>query len=284
MRSTREAESRQAQRPSEETRTTGVAIHARQITKDFRGEKGETVRALDSVDLDVSPSTFLAIVGPSGCGKTTLLRILADLERPTSGTVEVRPDSSANPARRSMVFQGQSIFPWMTVWDNAAYGLRARRVPRQEIEERVGYYLDKTGLTAFKDAYPHQLSGGMKQRVSLCRAFANDPEILLMDEPFSALDEQTKLVLQEELLRIWQGSGKTVVFITHSVDEAVTLADVVMVMSGRPGRFKAVMEVPFDRPRNVLDLRRQPEYGAFVGEIWDLLRPDLQQLGGGRKQ
>lgn len=264
---------------STERSEPGVAIHARQIVKEFRAEKGQTVRALDCVDLNVRPSTFVAIVGPSGCGKTTLLRILADLEQPTSGTVQVGNDSSVR-TRRSMVFQGQSIFPWMTVWDNAAYGLKTRRVPRAEIKDQVDYYLDKTGLTAFKDAYPHQLSGGMKQRVSLCRAFANEPDLLLMDEPFSALDEQTKLVLQDELLRIWQGSGKTVVFITHSVDEAATLADVVMVMSGRPGRFKAIMDVPFDRPRDVLELRRQPEYGSFVYEIWGLLRAEPWQLTG----
>jgi NitT/TauT family transport system ATP-binding protein len=262
---------------STERSKPGVAIHARQIVKEFRAEKGRTVRALDCVDLDVRPSTFVAIVGPSGCGKTTLLRILADLERPTSGTVQVGNDSAVQ-TRRSMVFQGQSIFPWMTVWDNAAYGLKNRRVPRSKIKDQVDYYLDKTGLTAFKDAYPHQLSGGMQQRVSLCRAFANEPDLLLMDEPFSALDEQTKLVLQEELLRIWQGTGKTVVFITHSVDEAVTLADVVMVMSSRPGRFKAIMDVPFDRPRDVLELRRQPEYGSFVYEIWGLLRAESRQL------
>ena len=143
-----------------------------------------------------------------------------------------------------MVFQGESIFPWMTVWNNAAYGLRMRDAPAAVIKERVGHYLDATGLTRFADYYPHQLSGGMKQRVSIARAFANDPEILLMDEPFSALDAQNKLLLQEELLRIWEEQKKTVVFITHSVDEAVFLGDRIMVMTAQPGRVKSLVPVP----------------------------------------
>jgi NitT/TauT family transport system ATP-binding protein len=176
-----------------------------------------------------------------------------------------------------MVFQGDSLFPWMTVWDNASYGLRLRRVPKAEIREVVGHYLDRTGLTRFAEAYPHQLSGGMRQRVSIARAFANDPDILLMDEPFSALDEQNKLLLQEELLRIWEETRKTVLFITHSVDEAVTLGDRVMVMSAQPGRAKEIVDVPFDRPRSVLELRSRPAYGEFVYSIWGQLRDEVQR-------
>jgi len=176
-----------------------------------------------------------------------------------------------------MVFQGDSIFPWMTVYDNAAYGLKMRGMPEAEIKEVVGHYLDKTGLTRFATRFPHQLSGGMKQRVSIARAFANDPEILLMDEPFSALDEQNKTLLQEEVLRIWEEHKKTVVFITHSVDEAVTLSDKIMIMSAQPGQVKAIIDVPFARPRNVLELRSMPEYGEMVYRIWGHLRDEVQR-------
>lgn len=245
------------------------------LTKQFP-VKGGVFTAIDNISLDIAPGTFFVIVGPSGCGKTTLLRILAGLEKPTSGSVEVRSEHPGKPVN-SMVFQGDSIFPWMSVYDNAAYGLKMRGMPEAEIKEVVGHYLDKTGLTRFATRFPHQLSGGMKQRVSIARAFANDPEILLMDEPFSALDEQNKTLLQEEVLRIWEEHKKTVVFITHSVDEAVTLSDKIMVMSAQPGQVKAIIDVPFARPRNVLELRAMPEYGEMVYRIWGHLRDEVQR-------
>lgn len=245
------------------------------LTKQFP-VKGGVFTAIDNISLDIAPGTFFVIVGPSGCGKTTLLRILAGLEKPTSGSVEVHSEHPGKPVN-SMVFQGDSIFPWMTVYDNAAYGLKMRGMPEAEIKEVVGHYLDKTGLTRFATRFPHQLSGGMKQRVSIARAFANDPEILLMDEPFSALDEQNKTLLQEEVLRIWEEHKKTVVFITHSVDEAVTLSDKIMVMSAQPGQVKAIIDVPFARPRNVLELRSMPEYGEMVYRIWGHLRDEVQR-------
>ncbi len=167
-----------------------------------------TLTAVDRVTVDIGRGEFFVIVGPSGCGKTTLLRILAGLETATAGTIEVDTPAGSDRPVNSMVFQGESIFPWMTVWANAAYGLRMRDAPAAVIKERVGHYLDATGLTRFADYYPHQLSGGMKQRVSIARAFANDPEILLMDEPFSALDAQNKLLLQEELLAHLGGAEK----------------------------------------------------------------------------
>jgi NitT/TauT family transport system ATP-binding protein len=250
-------------------------IRIANLSKQFTS-KGGTFTAIDKLSLDIAPGTFFVIVGPSGCGKTTLLRILAELEKPSSGTVEVQAERPGRPSN-SMVFQGDSIFPWMTVWDNAAYGLRLRAVPEAQVRETVGHYLDKTGLTRFAKHYPHQLSGGMKQRVSIARAFANDPEILLMDEPFSALDEQNKTLLQEEVLRIWEADKKTVVFITHSVDEAVTLGDKIMVMSAHPGKVKAIIDVPFARPRNVLELRSQPAYGEMVYNIWGHLREEVQR-------
>ncbi|ODU07022.1 MAG: mannosyltransferase [Pseudonocardia sp. SCN 72-86] len=250
-------------------------IRIRNLGKSFTVGR-DTVTALDDVSLDIAAGCFCTIVGPSGCGKTTLLRILAGLETATKGTATIRPGPAGRPAN-SMIFQGDSIFPWMTVWDNAAFGLLMRGVPRKEVRETVGHYLDKTGLTRFAKAYPHQLSGGMRQRVSIARAFANDPDVLLMDEPFSALDEQNKTILQEELLRIWEETRKTVVFITHSVDEAVTLGDQVLVMTARPGRAKALVDVAFPRPRGVLALRAEPAYGELVFHIWDLLKSEVQQ-------
>jgi len=234
------------------------------------------LRAIEDVSIEIAEGTFFVIVGPSGCGKTTLLRILGGLEQVTSGTVEL---SDAAPGRPhySMVFQGDSIFPWMTVWDNAAYGLRMRRAPKDEIEHVVRQWLDRTGLTRFAHHYPHQLSGGMRQRVSIARAFANDPEILLMDEPFSALDEQNKTILQQELLRIWEADKKTVVFITHSVDEAVTLGDKIMVMTASPGRTKTIIDVPLERPRHVLELRHDPRYGEIVYGIWGQLKDEVER-------
>jgi len=250
-------------------------IVVRELYKEFR-TRNDTLVAIDRISLEIDRGAFFMIVGPSGCGKTTLLRILAGLDTPTSGEVRIAQEDPSKPGN-SMVFQGDSIFPWMTVWDNAAYGLRMRNRPQHEIDEVVGHYLDRTGLTRFASAYPHQLSGGMKQRVSIARAFANDPEILLMDEPFSALDEQNRTLLQEELLRIWDETKKTVVFITHSVDEAVTLGDRIMVMTAQPGREKALIDVPFERPRHVLELRARPEYGELVYSIWSQLRDEVQQ-------
>ena len=238
-----------------------------------------SLRAIDDVSVEIAEGTFFIIVGPSGCGKTTLLRILGGLEQVTSGTVELTDPAQGRP-HYSMVFQGDSIFPWMTVWENAAYGLRMRHAPKEEIDRSVGHWLDRTGLARFARHYPHQLSGGMRQRVSIARAFANDPEILLMDEPFSALDEQNKTILQQELLRIWEADKKTVVFITHSVDEAVTLGDKIMVMTASPGRTKTIIDVPLERPRNVLELRHDPRYGEIVYGIWDHLKDEVERARG----
>ena len=247
------------------------AIRVHDLHKTF----GELV-AIDGVSFEIAQGEFFMIVGPSGCGKTTLLRVLAGLDTITSGTIEIATPNSQRPVN-SMIFQGDSIFPWMTVWSNAAYGLRMRGVSTATIREVVAHYLARTGLTRFADYYPHQLSGGMRQRVSIARAFANDPEILLMDEPFSALDAQNKLLLQEELLRIWEEHKKTVVFITHSVDEAVFLGDRIMVMTAQPGQVKTFVPVPLARPRNISELQKAPEYGALIAHIWTSLREEVQR-------
>jgi NitT/TauT family transport system ATP-binding protein len=232
------------------------------------------VDALIDVNLEVKRGEFICIVGPSGCGKTTLLRVLAGLEWPTRGEAVIVQDDPKAPLT-SMIFQESSIFPWMTVRDNVAYGLRLRRLPPPHIVETVDRFIRLAGLERFADAYPHQLSGGMNQRVSVARAFCNDPEILLMDEPFAALDEQNKALLQEELLRIWSQTRKTVIFVTHSIDEALVLGDRVVVMSQRPGRLKAELRVDFPRPRYVYDLKAEPAFGEMSREIWTLLREEV---------
>jgi NitT/TauT family transport system ATP-binding protein len=243
------------------------------LGKQYAGARG-TVTALRDVNLSVQRGQFCCLVGPSGCGKTTLLRIVAGLETHTEGLLELAHFDRSKPLH-SMVFQEQSVFPWMTVERNVEYGLRMRGVPRAERQDAVRHYIDKVGLSAFRDAYPHQLSGGMKQRVSIARAFANDPEILLMDEPFAALDEQNKAILQEELLRIWEESKKTVLFITHSIDEALVLSDRALVMTARPGTIKADIDVTLARPRGAYELRASEGYGALSTRLWRELREEV---------
>jgi NitT/TauT family transport system ATP-binding protein len=245
------------------------------LTKVFVARE-QRVTALDDVSLSIPRGQFVCIVGPSGCGKTTLLRIVAGLEQQSYGDVRVLRDDVARPSN-SMIFQEQSIFPWMTVRDNVAYGLRMRRVPRSTLQPVVDGYLNKVGLSRFAGAYPHQLSGGMKQRVSIARAFANDPEILLMDEPFAALDEQNKILLQEELLRIWDETRKTVLFITHSIDEALVLGDRVLVMTAHPGTIKADIPIDFPRPREVYRLKSSPEFGQLAYRVWELLKEEVMR-------
>jgi NitT/TauT family transport system ATP-binding protein len=233
-----------------------------------------TITAVDHVSFTVRRGEFFCIVGPSGCGKTTILRILADLDTTSGGEVSVYYGHGNKP-RSAMVFQDQSVFPWMTIEGNVGFGLRSQPLSPSARRDIVRYYIEQVGLTRFAHAYPHQLSGGMKQRVSIARAFATDPEILLMDEPFAALDEQNKLLLQQELLRIWDASRKTVVYITHSIDEAIALGDRVMVMTAHPGRAKLFIPVDFKRPRNIPELRRDARFGELAYEIWSALRDEV---------
>ena len=252
-------------------------IRLRDLNKHFF-VRGRRIDALAGLDLEIGRGEFFCIVGPSGCGKTTLLRILAGLERQSGGSIDItRDDAQTRRPLNSMVFQEQSIFPWMSVRDNVAFGLKAQGIGRAERYRVVEPFIRKVGLAGFEDALPHQLSGGMKQRVSIARAFANDPEVLLMDEPFSALDEQTKLVLQAELLRIWDETRKTVLYVTHSIDEAIVLADRILVMSARPGRVKEIIDVGqvFGRPRQVEAVKSSPQYGELFGRVWGQLRDEV---------
>jgi NitT/TauT family transport system ATP-binding protein len=265
-----------AQRPAESMPVSGaVSVRMLGLGRVFRTRKS-AVEALRDVDLTIGQGEFCCIVGPSGCGKTTLLRILAGLDQHTSGRLELTQHDRSKPLT-SMVFQEQSVFPWLNVRDNISYGLRMRGVPKRAWLGTVEYYIERIGLTKFATAYPYQLSGGMKQRVSVARAFANDPEILLMDEPFANLDEQNRILLQEELLRIWEETRKTVVFITHSIDEALVLGDRLVVMTAHPGTIKAELPVAFPRPRSVYELKANPAFGELAFEVWSRLRDEVMK-------
>jgi NitT/TauT family transport system ATP-binding protein len=211
------------------------------------------------------------------------MRILAGLEQPSSGEIDITIDAGERPLR-SMVFQGNGIFPWMKVIDNAAFGLAARGVPKKERHAMAEAYLERLGIAQFRDAWPRQLSGGMMQRVNLARAFANEPAILLMDEPFGALDEQTRIFAYADLLALWEKTRKTVVFITHSIDEAIILADKVCVMSRRPARIKDIFEINLPRPRAVFDLQNDIEFMRIRKEVWASLREEVAAPGAEGEQ
>lgn len=259
---------------------TEPKIRLQGIEKTFRWTargKRHVVPALGGVDFDIRPNEFLSIIGPSGCGKTTLLRIIASLAAPDEGAVLVdgKPVTEPSP-ERAMVFQQFGLFPWKTVLDNVMFPLRVRKVPEAEAKEKAMDQLRRVGLDRFVGSHPHQLSGGMQQRVGLARALATEPDILLMDEPFGAIDAQTREYMQEELMRIWTDTRKTVVFITHDLDEAVTLSDRILVLSRGPGTVRRVVDVDLERPRWEYDVRSRPEFIEARQQIWELLRGDLQ--------
>ncbi|MGD1060064.1 MAG: ABC transporter ATP-binding protein [Methanomassiliicoccales archaeon] len=222
------------------------------LSKTFtKGKHEEGLIAIDDFNLEVEEGEFICILGPSGCGKTTLLRIVAGLDHQTSGEILLNGDEIAGPGSdRGMVFQEFGLFPWRTVRKNVEFGLELRKVPSEQRRTISSKYIELVGLKGFEDAHPYALSGGMKQRVGIARALANDPALLLMDEPFGALDAQTRNTMQKELLRIWKETKKTVLFVTHSVDEACYLADRIVVMTARPGTIKGVFPIPFPRPRD----------------------------------
>jgi NitT/TauT family transport system ATP-binding protein len=252
----------------------GARIVIAGLRKEY-GEGRKSVVALDGIDLTIAPGEFCCIVGPSGCGKSTLLRILAGLDGATSGTIEV--DAAGWPVRNAMVFQESGLFPWMNVEKNVGFGLMTRGVARADARKRVDAALRLVGLTRFRHHYPHQLSGGMRQRGAIARAFVTDPAMLLMDEPFAALDAQNRIILQAELVRIWEETGKTVVYITHSIDEALLLGDRTVVMTAQPGRIKEIIDIPFPHPRDVMELSATPEFGALKLAIWRVLEAEVMQ-------
>ncbi|MGY0233020.1 ABC transporter ATP-binding protein [Longispora urticae] len=233
--------------------------------------------ALSDISLDIRAGEFVALVGPSGCGKSTLLDLLGGLSRPTGGQILIDGNPVTGPGLdRGVVFQQYALLPWRTALGNIEFGLEAKGVGRRERAERSRHFLDLVGLDGFGDRYPHELSGGMKQRVAIARSLAFDPEVLLMDEPFAALDAQTRESLQDELLRIWERTGKTIVFITHGIEEAVYLGQRVAVMTSRPGRIKRVVDIPLDSRTSGGDLRADPEFVRLRHEIWELLRDEVR--------
>ncbi|MET7246251.1 ABC transporter ATP-binding protein [Methylobacterium sp. EM32] len=234
---------------------------------------GRVTQALAGIDLAIKPGRFVVIVGPSGCGKSSLLMMMTGLTRPTTGTILCggRPMTEPDPDRVGVVFQEASLFPWLTAQDNVEFPLSLRRVPKAERAARAREKLALVGLSGFEDRYPHELSGGMKQRVSIARGLVQNPSILMLDEPFAALDEQTRITMGDELLRIWAETGKTVVFVTHSLTEAAYLADEIVVMSARPGRIIDRIEVALPRPRTY-EMMATPQFAELRERIWKQIR------------
>lgn len=249
-----------------------IVIAVDSLEKWYATQNGNAIHALEKVSLDVCPNDFICIVGPSGCGKSTLLRIIAGLERSSAGSVTYRGTVLAGPRRQiGMVFQEYSLLPWRNVIGNVALGLEFTGLSQSERLQVARTFLRLVGMEAFERALPHELSGGMQQRVAIARSLANDPDILLMDEPFGALDAHTRILLQKELLRIWEKNRKTILFVTHSVDEAIYLADRIVVISGRPGRILETIEVTMPRPRD----RSQASYGRMASRILDILEKEV---------
>jgi NitT/TauT family transport system ATP-binding protein len=258
----------------EGTPVNGAEASAQQIrvdhvTKSFRTSSGRTVPALADLSVSLKAGEFVCFIGPSGCGKTTLLNMLAGLEFPDGGTIDIagQPVKGPNP-RHAVVFQEYALFPWMTVEGNVGIGLRYQHLPKDARELRVRKLIEFVGLSGFERAFPKELSGGMKQRVALARSYALEPELLLLDEPFGALDAQTKTLLQEDLLRTWEAARSTVVFVTHDVDEAVFLAQRVIVFSRRPGKVFRQFDVSLPYPRTRM-VRTSPEFFDLRNEVWN---------------
>ena len=250
-------------------------IQGRNVNLTFRPPNRGPVRALSNFDIDVEEGEFLSIVGPSGCGKSTFLNILLGLIKPDSGELSLHGKKITGPGSdRAMVFQEFGLLPWRTVQNNIELGLELKKVPAAKRRAIAARLVELVGLGGFEAHYPHELSGGMKQRVGLARALAMDPDVLLMDEPFAALDAQTRDLMQVELLRIWREAKKTVLFVTHQIDEAIYLSDRVMVMSKRPGRAKKIFAIKLPRQREY-EMRVMPEFNSLKLEIWNTLKDEI---------
>jgi ABC-type nitrate/sulfonate/bicarbonate transport system ATPase subunit len=245
------------------------------VSRTFPGVRGgPPTRALEPTSLAVADNDFICLLGPSGCGKSTLLRIVAGLDTPTTGRVLLDGAPVTGPgADRGMVFQSYTLFPWLTVKDNICFGLREKAVPDAEQERVARHYVERVGLTGFEDHYPNMLSGGMQQRTALARALANDPKILLLDEPFGALDNQTRTLMQELLLGIWEAERKTVLFVTHDIDEAIFMANRVAVLTARPGRIKSDVAIDLPHPRHYT-IKTSPEFSAYKARLTEEIRAE----------
>lgn len=267
---------------------SAIKIRARDVRMDFaiadeRGRK-QQIAALQDFNLDIREGEFFTILGPSGCGKSTFLNVLAGLTRKSGGSISIdgQPASGIN-REQGVVFQGYALFPWRSVLENIEVGLEIRKVPKRERRETAEQFLNLVGLSGFGQRYPHELSGGMRQRVAIARSLAYSPSLLLMDEPFAALDAQTREILQSELLRIWEQHKTTIVFITHSLDEAIYLSDRIAVMTHRPGRIKSVLDIALPRPRPA-EIRHAPAFVQLREQAWDVLRDEVAFASGHRQQ
>ena len=254
-------------------------LAARNVTKTFTTGKDHDLVAVENVSLEINEGEFVCLLGASGCGKTTILNMFAGFTQPTVGEVLLRgaPIVAIEP-RCGMVFQSYALFPWKTVRGNVEFGLKMKGVSRVERTERAATFIEMVNLSGFEDHYPAELSGGMQQRVTIARLLAADPEVLLMDEPFAALDAMTRQVMQEELLKIQERSRKTIVFITHSIDEALILSSRLFVMSARPGRIKAIIPNTLPTPRHIT-VQFSPEYGELKSRVWDLIESEVRRHG-----
>jgi len=250
-----------------------LRISVKDVEKRF-SVRGKEVIALQDSNLEVRDNEFLTLLGPSGCGKSTLLQIIASLEKATSGTVTFHGDRKATGPVTTMVWQKYALFPWRTVEANVGFGCEVRGVNRAERIRRTKHFISGVGLNGFEKSFPHELSGGMQQRVALARALCNDPEILLMDEPLAALDAQTRTLMQVELLKVWSEHKKTVVYVTHSIEEAVLLGDRIAVMSARPGRIKEIIDVTLPRPRT-LDMLTSTEFHDLSDRAWTSIKEEF---------
>jgi len=256
-------------------------IVIRNLTKTY---SGGAVVALQDINLEAQPNETLCILGPSGCGKTTLLRIIDCLISRDRGEVVIDGEAVTQPRPDvAMVFQHFGLFPWKRLDENIAYGLELRGKTRQEITAAITHYVNLIGLVGFEKSYPHQLSGGMQQRAGLARAMAVNPSVLLMDEPFGALDAQTREMMQEELLRLLERERKTMIFVTHSIDEAILLGDRIVIMSRRPGRVREILTVDIPRPRQILSVRSHPRYIDLRNSIWEMLKQDFDDNSAARR-
>jgi NitT/TauT family transport system ATP-binding protein len=255
---------------------TASAIELRNVTKRFRTPTGEAYTAIRDLSLSVAPGEFCAIVGPTGCGKSTTLGLISGLERPSAGEALVmgKPVQGID-AGIGYVFQSDAVFPWKNVLSNVATGPHFRGVAKKEANERARDWIARVGLTGFESHFPHQLSGGMRKRVALAQTFINEPHILLMDEPFSALDVQTRTLMEDELLNLWSNSSASVVFVTHDLEEAISLADRVCVITSGPGTVKGIYTIDLPRPRNVADIRFEPRFVELYQQIWEDLRNEV---------
>lgn len=259
---------------------SGLVVSA--VGRIFPGVKGGApVTALQPTDLTVPSDDFVTILGPSGCGKSALLRIIAGLDRPTSGTVTLDGKAVTGPGpERGMVFQSYTLFPWLTVEDNIAFGMREKGAPAAEITERVAFFVDQVGLRGFEKHWPKQLSGGMQQRTAIARALANDPKILLLDEPFGALDNQTRGLMQELLLGIWERQHKMVLFVTHDIEEAIFVGSRIVTMTARPGRIKSITPVDLPHPRHYT-VKSSPEFSALRAQLTEEIRAEAIRADSG---